>query len=75
MNLEPLPLQNIRQAFQGIAYRVNVALRTQRGDAQHLNAEQDDVSYFLEHTMQVGRFVVTISPFWLIALASGKYPG
>jgi hypothetical protein len=53
MDAEPPQLQNIRQAFHTVTYRVNVALRTQRGDPQHLRAEIDEVLFLLETAEQV----------------------
>jgi hypothetical protein len=50
----PLQLQSVRQAYESVTYRVNVALRTQRGDQQHLYAEREEVLLFFDQAQQVG---------------------
>lgn len=46
-------LQSIRDAFHGVSYRVTVALRTQVGDAQQLDAVRDEVILLLRSAQDV----------------------
>lgn len=46
-------LTSIRDAFHAVSYRVTVALRTQIGDAQQLEAVRDEVVYLLHSAQDV----------------------
>lgn len=60
-------METVRNAFQGVAHRVTVALRTQVGDAQQLEAVRDEVVYLLQSAQDVSCFTFKLH-IWLIPL-------